>query len=301
VLRKEASWNSWRDKSIDNVIHENIPTSGFVLNKKVGDYGGWNHRQAYVRIYDPRDFEFEITVSNLLYILENTNSIKGKGLEGEFVHAWDGKENFLLPTNSPDYIEITNFNKILHEKTYIKSKELILGATYKTKDNQEWVYMGRFDCHEYGKVSKKYFFFDSSRTYSYFQTLKSLNDKLIGVVSEDCVGNYAEIFDKLEHSTYYSPVDDSKDEYVAYDFNVLVNKINSRWIYCYSEDHESIEIRANYQNPELFKVIVRNNNDYWNREKTVYEGTLESIYSIYRPAYKNKYLANGKLYQRGDK
>lgn len=29
------------------------------------------------------DFEFEITIENLLYILENANPIKGKGLEGE--------------------------------------------------------------------------------------------------------------------------------------------------------------------------------------------------------------------------
>ncbi len=24
VLRKEASWNSWRDRKIDNIIHENV-------------------------------------------------------------------------------------------------------------------------------------------------------------------------------------------------------------------------------------------------------------------------------------
>jgi hypothetical protein len=91
VLRKETSWNGWRDKSIDNIIYDNIPTSGFVLNKKVGDYvSDWNHRQAYVRVYDPRDFEFEITIENLLYILENASSIKGKGLEGEFTYGWDG-------------------------------------------------------------------------------------------------------------------------------------------------------------------------------------------------------------------
>lgn len=86
VLRKRASWESWRDEKIEPVDHDNEPTSGFVLNKKVGDYvSDWNHRQAYVRVYDPRGFEFEITIENLLYILENANSIKGKGLEGEFV------------------------------------------------------------------------------------------------------------------------------------------------------------------------------------------------------------------------
>ena len=87
-LRKENSWNSWRDKTIEPSVFDNIPTEGFVLNKKVGDYdSGWNHRHAYCRIYDPRGFEFEITFENLLYILENTNSIVGKGLEGLFVKS----------------------------------------------------------------------------------------------------------------------------------------------------------------------------------------------------------------------
>ena len=81
VLRKEKSWDGWRDKTIPNEEYDNIPTSGFVLNKKVGGYDtGWNHRQTYVRVYDPRNFEFEISVPNLLYILENATSTKGKGL-----------------------------------------------------------------------------------------------------------------------------------------------------------------------------------------------------------------------------
>ena len=34
-LRKEASWNSWRDDKIPNDEFDNIPTEGFVLNKKL--------------------------------------------------------------------------------------------------------------------------------------------------------------------------------------------------------------------------------------------------------------------------
>ena len=65
-LRKEASWSSWRDSNIEPEEYDNIPTEGFVLNKKVGGYkSDWNFRQAYVRVYDPRGFEFEITVPNL--------------------------------------------------------------------------------------------------------------------------------------------------------------------------------------------------------------------------------------------
>lgn len=60
VLRKENSWNSWRTKELGNNVYDNIPTEGFVLNKKAGDYySGWgNHRQAYSRkifdVYKPK-------------------------------------------------------------------------------------------------------------------------------------------------------------------------------------------------------------------------------------------------------
>ena len=60
-LRKETSWNSWRDEKIEPDDFDNEPTRGFVLNKKVGgDRYGWNPRQTYTRVYDPRGFEFEI-------------------------------------------------------------------------------------------------------------------------------------------------------------------------------------------------------------------------------------------------
>jgi len=89
-LRKERSWEGWRDKKIDALELDNEPLSGFVLNKKVGDYSSrWGGRRAWMRIYDPRGFEFEIGVENLVFILEECSAIKGKGLEGEFVYAWD--------------------------------------------------------------------------------------------------------------------------------------------------------------------------------------------------------------------
>ena len=112
-LRKQASWDGWRDANIPNEIYDNEPTEGFVLNKKVGgveESWGWDVRKTYTRIYDPRGFEFEITVPNLLWILENCNCIKGKGLEGQFVYGWDGKELVLVPVESPDYKEIQEKN-----------------------------------------------------------------------------------------------------------------------------------------------------------------------------------------------
>lgn len=152
-LRKEKSWNGWRDKSIESNKFENVPTEGFVLNRHAGgvqEQWGWNARRSYCRIYDPRNFEFEITIENLLYILENTNSIKGKGLEGEFVYGWDGTELVLLPVDSPDYKKIQEYSNIISENKIIKAKDLILGATYLDKKNLEWIYIGKHNYYDYG-------------------------------------------------------------------------------------------------------------------------------------------------------
>ena len=329
VLRKETSWQNWRKKEIDNVIYDNIPTSGFVLNKKVGDYtSDWNHRQAYVRVYDPRDFEFEITIENLLYILENTSSIKGKGLEGEFVYSWDGKDLLLLPASSPDYAELTEFNKLLFENKKIKAKELILGGMYKTNSNDEWVYMGRFDYHsrkwEYSDVigeSSKYvntnkgkyhFFVRESKNYydePWLELLisKSIGGKFIDVVSTECVENYSELFDKLEYKTEYSPYDETKDEYVEYTLEDFTKEIERKsYIYC------CYNINGIYCKIKTQKIwdrdtrdyilnefeVVKITNDYMDRK--IARGSLEEIYNQLKPSYKNEYLKNGKFLQRSD-
>ena len=149
--RKETSWEGWRDHKIEPNDFENVPTEGFVLNKKVGDYDtGWNHRHAWCRVYDPRNFEFEISIENLLYILENTSSIKGKGLEGEFVYGWDGKDLVLLPVDTLDYKEISEFNKKVFNNECIKAKDLKVGATYITKEKERFVYMGRYNYYDDG-------------------------------------------------------------------------------------------------------------------------------------------------------
>lgn len=153
-LRKETSWNNWRDHDIEPQDFDNEPTEGFVLNKKVGDCNsGWNHRYAYCRVYDPRGFEFEITIENLLYILENANCIKGKGLEGEFVYGWDGKDLVLLPVNSPDYKEIQSYTEIISTNNTIKLNDLVVGYTYETKTGEHLTYLGK---HPYYKSCFKY-------------------------------------------------------------------------------------------------------------------------------------------------
>ena len=148
-LRKETSWENWRDKNIPNVEFDNEPMSGFVLNQGVGgarQSWGPNVRNEYIRVYDPRDFEFEISVANLLFLLQECSAIKGKGLEGDFVYAWSGKELVLLPAESHEYKTSMDYTNLQTKK--VTAKQMVKGYTYKTKDTKEVIYLGRHMWYE---------------------------------------------------------------------------------------------------------------------------------------------------------
>lgn len=178
VLRKEKSWRNWIDKGddgrtswnsekreyeidpsrvrgpLDTHDFENKPMEGFVLNKKAGGYrSGWDHRQTYCRIYDPRGFEFEITIPNLLYILQETNSFKGKGLEGEFVYAWDGTELILLPTGCEDYQKSLGFTSLQDKR--VAASDLKEGYSYKTKQDRVITYIGKYRYYRFKEKVEK--------------------------------------------------------------------------------------------------------------------------------------------------
>lgn len=148
TLRKETSWENWRDKKIEPSDYINEPTDGFVLNKSGGgqrQHSGWNVRNEFIRVYDPRGFEFEISLPNLLFILKETDCSRGKGLEGKFVYAWDSKELVLLPVGSADYKHSRNFTALQSQN--VKFKDMVPGTTFITKKQQDLVYLGKFDCH----------------------------------------------------------------------------------------------------------------------------------------------------------
>lgn len=163
-LRSQNAWEGWRDKQIAPVDYNNEPTSGFVLNRDVGGTHrsySWNARREKVRVYDPRGFEFEINVENLLFILQECSSIKGKGLEGDFVYAWSGSQLILMPVSSQEYKQSVNFCEL--QKTKVTAKEIEPGCTYITKDDEEIMYLGRHVWREkkyinigynYGEVTK---------------------------------------------------------------------------------------------------------------------------------------------------
>lgn len=350
TLRKETSWNGWRDKDIPN----------------------WDHRQAYCRVYDPRGFEFEITIENLLYILENCSCIKGKGIEGELIYGWDGKDLVLMPVESPDYKAIEAYSKIVHNNESIKAKDLIIGATYLSKDNKNWIYMGRFDTYGYGyefiqddkiervksydkipnernayryhdKVphksiknllyGKMYWFAILYNDEYYFEQFKSIpKNKFISCINDKCVSNYSEIYDLMQSAWEFSPIDDTKDKFFEFSFEDFYKKSTStywnddklRYIdtkFLVNVDGEYIEYkmetpyepedngkyivyRYNWKNEEeaidIFPTEEKEVNNYYGKkiETHMIPVSIEEVFEKLRPAFKQKYLENGREYRK---
>lgn len=160
VWRKEKSWQGWCDSKIKPVEIENVPHSGFHLNKGVERYGYWGSGRSMCRVYDDRGFEFEITIDNLMFILMGSDCSK-RELTGEFVYSWNGTELVLLPVNSQEYEESKKHTSLQGEK--VSSKELIQGATYLTKGGNKLIYLGKFNVNTF------------KQQYNYFYTKKSVS------------------------------------------------------------------------------------------------------------------------------
>lgn len=213
-LRKQTSWEGWRHKDIDPADFDNAPTDGFVLNRSVGGVRNynWNARKGKVRVYDPRDFEFEISIPNLLFILAECDCSRGKGLEGKFVYSWQGKELFLLPVSSQDYKNSVEYTELQTQN--VKLKSLINGATYITKKQEKLIYLGNLDVHFLSRnywwknqgpsPMKKYVFQNEKGNFVLMEDIKALAK----VISEAVVPDYAERIEKYRKSRYGSKVVD---------------------------------------------------------------------------------------------
>jgi len=228
-LRKEKSFESWRDKKIDVEEFENKPHSGFMLNKGVKRYGHWNSSgRSMIRVYDDRGIEFEITINNLMFALMTTDCLK-RGLEGEFVYAWHGTELVLLPTGCEEYAESQDFTSLQGKK--IGSKDMIPGCSYRTKKAEDLIYLGRFDWfemdydkknggHYYNRMEcvrpKQYVFFQEGK-YRNFIHLSSLSS-LASLNSDVVVSNYADLMDQYNTTFEASRVVELGDR--PYDFEL---------------------------------------------------------------------------------
>jgi len=316
--RKECSWESWRDTSIDPIDYDNVPTSGFVLNKGVGggrSGGGWNARNEYIRVYDPRNFEFEISVANLLFILQETNSIKGKGLEGEFVYSWSGADLVLLPVASAEYAASTEFTNAKTMK--VTKKDMVEGCVYLSKDMRELVYLGRHKCRQYYGYSdtfgynelttppEKFFhvFYDvETEKYDFERGFTKLCKK----VSDESYHDYANLHTELVDSKYCSllsktiltPVTiDDMPPTIWRDCKFFIRRDDHYDMYQITNNHWKC---SHNDNTPLNTVITLDGDtvtdiEFGSREVKPRHGGFN-----HGPSYKEHYIDHTKLVKMGD-
>ena len=89
---------------------------------------------------------------NLLFILQECTSTKGKGLEGKFVYSWSGSELILLPVECEDYKQSM---ELLSKQEKITKKDLKIGASYKAKDRDYLIYIGKMEWFIWERVYKE--------------------------------------------------------------------------------------------------------------------------------------------------
>lgn len=217
-LRKEGSWESWRDKNMEPVEFDNTPQTGFIFNKGIQRSSEWfGTGRSVVRLYDSRDFEFEISIDNVINILMHSDVSKRDIVE-PCVFAWDGTNLVLLPVNSVEYQESVEYTEKQGQK--LSAKELVKGRRYyvkKSKKNEIVTYIGFFETWGYdyycnyrkkdddgsvGNISKgkKHIFYDGA----YFVEMGA--PRLSGAVSDDIVEDYAFLVDKWHQNIMSSPI-----------------------------------------------------------------------------------------------
>lgn len=297
-LRKETSWENWRHKPEDSagrlydpekkryynsketygdfvapIDLKNDPIEGFVLNKNAGGVHsgyGWNDRIEKVRVYDPRGFEFEISIPNLLFILQECNAIKGKGLEGEFVYSWDKTELVLLPTCSAEYKECLGFTKL--QAKSVSKKDLIPGHLYQDKDENKYCYIGRdYFCQEGGgysspRVTKEHIVWEWPRYEGgdgFFRIIPSKLAEDLGECNE-----YNKILDEFKKTNHGKAVSEfvfEKEiglESISTNYYSRFRQKYKKYIGCYKDENLIVSCKLNawnYADPQKdFSFEIKN-------------------------------------------
>lgn len=200
LLRQENAWNGWRDKKIEPVEFENTPLSNFIFNKDVNRNGYWSD-VTKVRIYDPRDFEFEIDVSNMMYILMHSD-ISKRDIAEECVFAWNGRNLILLPVNSEEYRKSVEATRKMNTK--FSTKDLVAGHNYMTKKIGEVVYLGYYEWSSkqyfggseiYQNVGKKHVFYINKKYHDKFFIMDGKD--LVEEVSNQVHPQYSHLVEEL--------------------------------------------------------------------------------------------------------
>lgn len=125
-------------KDKKRVILDNAPISGFKVSRAQRN-AGWKNIITSIRMEDPRGFEVDITMTNLVMLTDCAVIQNGEILQ-ECVWARDGSFNVLLPVNSAPYLEAKENTRRANSK--VSTRTLNIGDTIQTDKAVIGVYMG---------------------------------------------------------------------------------------------------------------------------------------------------------------
>lgn len=140
AMKRKATVDGWRDTSIEPMTFTNEPQTGFRLVDSIKRHG-WNGGNVVVRVEDPRGFELEISVANLLSVMESTTVINGE-IQSSCLWAREGGKNILIPTDSEWYKGV--LASIEAAKTAKKAKKVKpqIGDVVKLRNGETRTYAG---------------------------------------------------------------------------------------------------------------------------------------------------------------
>lgn len=117
--RRKYDWETktnYIDDSVNEpMVFENMPLSGFVIEKRLNRGGSWYGSQDKWKIEDPRGFQLEISGNNLLQLIKHCMITEGM-ISGSCVWAREGQNNVLVPVNSDLYKETLENTKRMKAK-----------------------------------------------------------------------------------------------------------------------------------------------------------------------------------------
>lgn len=102
--KRKATVDNWAEKDLAPMDIDNRPTHGFKIVDTVSRYSTSN---KLFRVEDPRGFELEIDVYNLLDLIEHHTIVQGTIME-PLVWARYGGNNYLISSNSEEYKHYKN-------------------------------------------------------------------------------------------------------------------------------------------------------------------------------------------------
>ncbi len=303
-LRKETSWERWRDKSIPYIDLDNNPVEGFMFNKGVERYGYFGSGRSVIRVHHPDEFEFEVSIDNLIGLLMNTDVSK-RYIQGQCVFAWAGKDLVLLPVNSVEYEEATKYTS--KQSDNISAKELQKGFKYSLKKSEEVLtYLGYFEYYgnnnsiyiiNYNKSmksTKKHIFYSKSGKFS-TPSVSQLANCISTEVDQNYQSNYERFFKsiyskKLNNVLIEKPdfmVQDYKSKSIYKDFGE--NQIIGVSKDIYSDNEIYFDKYRNQIVAINFQLYRKSNDGYEGYRKDCHYSELLSLVDKYIPEHRKEF------------